>query len=110
MPRLRTRYYDDRLAEQIAQGCRQVVSSLGAGHAWRSQVRSWIAYFEIDDAGTLDFKKTRYAANRIDAQVTFIPGDYVAYGVIPLLEARLRHGLAELLHLGRQHDVFTRRT
>ncbi|HMK40530.1 MAG TPA: class I SAM-dependent methyltransferase, partial [Methyloceanibacter sp.] len=44
-------------------------------------------YFEIDDAGTLDLKKTRYAANRIDAQVTFIPGNYVASGVIPLLEA-----------------------
>ena len=30
MPRLRTRYYDDRLGEQIAQGCRQVVI-LGSG-------------------------------------------------------------------------------
>ena len=30
MPRLRTRYYDDRLGEQIAQGCKQVVI-LGSG-------------------------------------------------------------------------------
>ncbi len=88
MPRLRTRYYDDRLAEQIAQGCRQVVI-LGAGLDTRGvrKCAPGVAYFEIDDAGTLDLKKTRYAANRIDAQVTFIPGDYVASGVIPLLEA-----------------------
>jgi len=88
MPRLRTRYYDDRLAEQIAQGCRQVVI-LGAGLDTRGVRKRapGVAYFEIDDAGTLDLKKTRYAANRIDAQVTFIPGNYVASGVIPLLEA-----------------------
>ncbi len=41
---------------------------------------------EIDDAGTLELKKARYAANGIDARVTFIPGNYVALGVIPLLE------------------------
>jgi len=88
MPRLRTRYYDDRLAEQIAQGCRQVVI-LGSGLDSRGVRKRapGVAYFEIDDAGTLDLKKTSYAANRIDAEVTFIPGNYVAYGVIPLLEA-----------------------
>jgi len=88
MPRLRTRYYDDRLGEQIAQGCRQVVI-LGSGLDTRGVRKRapGVAYFEIDDAGTLDLKKTRYAANRIDAEVTFIPGNYVASGVIPLLEA-----------------------
>jgi methyltransferase (TIGR00027 family) len=88
MPRLRTRYFDDRLGERIAQGGRQVVI-LGAGLDTRGVRKRapGVAYFEIDDAGTLDLKKTRYAANRIDAQVTFIPGDYVASGVIPLLEA-----------------------
>jgi methyltransferase (TIGR00027 family) len=87
MPRLRTRYYDDRLGEQIAQGSRQVVI-LGSGldtRAVRKRAQG-VAYFEIDDAGTLELKKARYAANGIDAHVTSIPGNYVALGVIPLLE------------------------
>jgi methyltransferase (TIGR00027 family) len=88
MPRLRTRYYDDRLGEQIAQGCRQVVI-LGSGLDTRAVRKRapGVAYFEIDDAGTLELKKARYAANGIDARVTFIPGNYVASGVIPLLTA-----------------------
>jgi methyltransferase (TIGR00027 family) len=88
MPRLRTRYYDDRLGEQIAQGCRQVVI-LGSGldtRAVRKRAQR-VTYFEIDDAGTLELKKARYAANGIDAAVTLIPGNYVASGVIPLLTA-----------------------
>jgi methyltransferase (TIGR00027 family) len=87
MPRLRTRYYDDRLGEQIAQGCRQVVI-LGSGLDTRAMRKRapGVAYFEIDDAGTLELKKARYAANGIDAAVTFIPGNYVALGVIPMLE------------------------
>ncbi len=35
--------------------------------------------------GTLRMKQARYAANGIDAAVTFIPGNYVAAGVLPLL-------------------------
>lgn len=87
MPRLRTRYYDDRLGEQIAQGCRQVVI-LGSGLDTRPVRKGapGVAYFEIDDVGTLELKKARYAANGIDARVTFIPGNYVALGVIRLLE------------------------
>lgn len=87
MPRLRTRYYDDRLGEQIAQGCRQVVI-LGSGLDTRAVRKRapGVVYFEIDDAGTLELKQARYAANGIDARVTFIPGNYVALGVIPLLE------------------------
>jgi hypothetical protein len=104
MPRLRTRYFDDRLDEQITQGCRQVVI-LGSGLDTRPVRKraDGVAYFEIDDANTLSLKQARYAANGIDAPVTFIPSNYVAAGV--LLEQRLRRKPAELLHLGRQYDV-----
>ena len=86
MPRLRTRYFDDRLDEQIAQGCRQVVI-LGSGLDTRPVRKraDGVAYYEIDDANTLSLKQARYAANGIDAPVTFIPGNYVAAGVLPLL-------------------------
>jgi methyltransferase (TIGR00027 family) len=88
MPRLRTRYYDDRLGEQIAQGCKQVVI-LGSGLDTRPvrKAAPGVAYFEIDDAGTLDLKKARYSATGTDARVTFISANYVASGVIALLEA-----------------------
>jgi methyltransferase (TIGR00027 family) len=88
MPRLRTRYYDDRLSEQIAQGCKQVVI-LGSGLDTRPvrKAAPGVAYFEIDDAGTLDLKRARYAANNIDAPMTLISGNYAASGVIPLLTA-----------------------
>jgi methyltransferase (TIGR00027 family) len=84
---LRTRYFDDRLDDQIARGCRQVVI-LGAGLDTRAQRKSapGVTYFEIDDAATLGFKKTRLAERGFDAPVTFIPGNYVASGVVPLLE------------------------
>jgi methyltransferase (TIGR00027 family) len=86
MPRLRTRYFDDRLDERIADGCKQVVI-LGSGLDTRPVRKRapGVAYFEIDDANTLSFKKERYAENGIDAPVNFIPGDYVAAGVLPLL-------------------------
>ena len=85
--RIRTRYLDDRLDEQLARGCRQVVI-LGAGLDTRAvRKRSpGVAYFEIDDVDTLSFKKLRLAESGIDAPVTFIPGDYVADGVLRLLE------------------------
>ena len=86
--RLRTRYFDDRLDEQLARGCRQIVI-LGAGldtRAVRKQADG-VAYFEIDDPGTMNFKRVRLAERGIDAPVTFIPGNYVETGVLPLLEA-----------------------
>lgn len=88
MPRLRTRYYDDRLDAQLTNGCQQVVI-LGSGLDTRAERKraDGVAYFEIDDASTLDFKKARLAANGFDARVTFIPGNYVASGVLPLLYA-----------------------
>jgi O-methyltransferase involved in polyketide biosynthesis len=46
-----------------------------------------VVYFEIDDVNTLSFKKARLAQSGIDAPTIFIPGDYVADGVLPLLEA-----------------------
>jgi methyltransferase (TIGR00027 family) len=86
--RLRTRYFDDRLDEQLARGCRQVVI-LGAGLDTRAVRKraNGVAYFEIDDASTLNFKQARLAERGIDAPVTFIPGNYVTAGVLPLLEA-----------------------
>src|SRR5262249_25587090 len=42
--------------------------------------------FEIDDAATLTMKQTRYEDLRIDADVIFIPGNYVTDGVIALLK------------------------
>jgi methyltransferase (TIGR00027 family) len=85
--RLRTRYFDDRLDEAIAEGCRQVVI-LGAGLDTRA-VRKHapgVVFFEIDDAGTLRFKCERLAAAGIVDPAVFIPGDYVAEGVLALLE------------------------
>ena len=79
MVKLRTRYFDDRLDEQLSLGCRQIVI-LGAGidtRAVRKQAPG-VAYFEIDDLNTLGFKRTRLAESGIDARVTFISGDYVA--------------------------------
>ena len=58
MPRLRTRYYDDRLDAQLADGCRQVVI-LGSGldtRAVRKQTDG-VAFFEIDDARPLSSRK-----------------------------------------------------
>ncbi len=87
MIRLRTRYFDDRLDEQIEQGCRQVVI-LGAGldtRAVRKQ-KSGTLYFEIDDGAILAFKKAHLEKNGILSDVRFIPANYVTDGLIPLLK------------------------
>ena len=88
LPRLRTRYFDDRLDEQLALGCPQVVI-LGAGLDTRAvrKCSEGVTYFEIDDASTLSLKQARYAANGIEVEAIFIPGDYVAAGVVPLLDS-----------------------
>jgi methyltransferase (TIGR00027 family) len=88
MPRLRTRYFDERLDERLAQGCRQVVI-LGSGLDTRAvRKRSeGVAYFEIDDLNTLSFKQARLAERGIDVPIHFIAANYVASGVMPLLEA-----------------------
>jgi methyltransferase (TIGR00027 family) len=86
--RLRTRYFDDRLDEQLARGCRQVVI-LGAGLDTRGvrKQSDGVVYFEIDDFGTLNFKRARLAERGIDAPICFVPGNYVEAGVLPLLKA-----------------------
>jgi methyltransferase (TIGR00027 family) len=86
--RLRTRYFDDRLDEQLDRGCRQVIIP-GAGldtRAVRKQV-SGVTYFEIDDADILNFKQTRLAEAGISARVVYIPGNYVIDGLLQLLAA-----------------------
>ncbi len=86
--RIRTRYFDDRLDEQLTLGCRQVVI-LGAGldtRAVRKQSPG-VAYFEIVDLKILSFKKARLAERGIHATTTYIPGDYVADDLLRLLEA-----------------------
>jgi methyltransferase (TIGR00027 family) len=60
---------------------------LGAGldtRAVRKQAAN-VRYFEIDDAATLALKQTCYEQQGIDADVTFIPGNYVRDGAIDLL-------------------------
>jgi methyltransferase (TIGR00027 family) len=87
--RLRTRYFDDGLDEQLDRGCRQVIIP-GAGldtRAVRKQVPG-VTYFEIDDADILNFKQTRLAEAGIEAPVVFVPGDYVVDGLLPLLAAK----------------------
>jgi len=86
--RIRTRYFDDRLEQAIAAGCRQIVI-LGAGldtRAFRKQAPC-VVYYEIDDANTLSFKQERLEAAGYRASDVFIPGNYVERGVLPLLEA-----------------------
>jgi methyltransferase (TIGR00027 family) len=86
--RLRTRYLDDRLDEQLADDCRQVVI-LGSGldtRAVRKRVQG-VVCFEIDDPSTVNFKRARLAERGIDAPIQFIAGNYVTSGTLPLLEA-----------------------
>ena len=83
---LRTRYFDDRLDEQLSRGCRQVVIP-GAGLDTRGvrKQKSGVTYFEIDDADILNFKKEQLAKAGIEAQIVFIPGNYVTDGLLRLL-------------------------
>ncbi len=86
--RLRTRYFDDRLDEQLGRGCRQVVIP-GAGLDTRGvrKQQPGVTYFEIDDADILNFKQTRLAEAGIKARAVFIPGNYVTDGLLRLLAA-----------------------
>ena len=86
MVRIRTRYLDDRLDRQLQLGYQQVVI-IGAGLDTRSirKPAPSVVYFEIDDENILAFKKARLEENGIDANVKFIPGNYVRDGLIDLL-------------------------
>ena len=84
--RVRTKYLDDMLESQLVSDVRQVVI-LGAGLDTRSvrKPASGVTYFEIDDPDTLRVKQECYEREGIDANVTFIPGNYVTDGLIDLL-------------------------
>lgn len=85
--RIRTRYLDDRLDRQLHLGCGQVVI-LGAGLDTRSIRKQApnVAFFEIDDENTLNFKKARLEENALNSRVTFIPGNYVTDNLVQLLK------------------------
>jgi methyltransferase (TIGR00027 family) len=85
--RVRTKYLDDMLERQINSNVRQVVI-LGAGLDTRAvrKAAAGVRYFEIDDRETLSFKQACYEENEIEADATFIPGNYVTDGLIELLK------------------------
>ena len=87
MVKLRTRYFDDVLAQQLTLGYQQVVI-LGSGLDTRAVRMSapGVRYFEIDQAATLQLKAERLAANDMGVEVIYIPGDYVKDNLIALLE------------------------
>jgi methyltransferase (TIGR00027 family) len=88
MVKTRTRYFDDRLDAEIADGIGQVVI-LGAGLDTRAvrKPSADVRYFEIDDPATMELKRRCYADARIDADVTFIAGNYVTDNLIDLLRS-----------------------
>ena len=88
MVKTRTRYFDDMLDAQIADGIGQVVI-LGAGLDTRAvrKASAGVRYFEIDDPATMELKRRCYANAYIDAGVRFIPGNYVTDGLIDLLRS-----------------------
>jgi methyltransferase (TIGR00027 family) len=85
--KIRTRYFDDRLDQQLQLGYRQVVI-LGAGLDTRSirKQAPGVVYFEIDDGNTLSFKKSRLEGHGRLEGVTFIPANYVTDGLVQLLK------------------------
>lgn len=87
MVKLRTKYFDDVLSNQILGGCKQVVI-LGSGLDTRAARINGekVTYFEIDDCGTLQLKEETLKANKVTANVRYIPGDYVKDGLISLLK------------------------
>src|SRR5262245_9406475 len=85
MVKIRTKYFDDVLEQQLSSGCRQVVL-LGAGLDTRAVRKSAgdVRYFEIDNAATLSLKQRCFDAQGIHPNVRFIAGNYVN-GLIALL-------------------------
>lgn len=87
MIKLRTKYFDDVLSNQILAGCKQV-AILGSGLDTRATRINGegVKYFEIDDRATLELKESTLKAYRVPANVCYIPGDYVKDGLISLLK------------------------
>ena len=71
---LRTRYFDDRLDEQLSRGCRQVVilalASTPVGCVSKCPA---LSISEIDDEDILNFKKERLVEAGIEAPIVYIP-------------------------------------
>jgi methyltransferase (TIGR00027 family) len=86
MVKVRTKYLDDTLDRQVRADARQVLI-LGAGLDTRAARKRapGVRYFEIDDPDTLAHKQACYAEHRIEADVRFIPGNYVTDGFIDQL-------------------------
>ncbi|MEG4058503.1 MULTISPECIES: class I SAM-dependent methyltransferase [unclassified Microcoleus] len=87
MVKLRTKYFDDVLSNQILGGCKQVVI-LGSGLDTRAARINGekVTYFEIDDRVTLQLKEEALKTNKVTANVRYVPGDYVKDGLISLLK------------------------
>lgn len=87
MIKLRTKYFDDVLSNQILSGCKQIVI-LGSGLDTRAARMNGegVHYWEIDDRAILELKAETFKANKIKANVRYIPGDYVQDDLIALLK------------------------
>ncbi|MEG4347664.1 class I SAM-dependent methyltransferase [Microcoleus sp. A003_D6] len=87
MIKLRTKYFDDVLSNQILAGCQQIVI-LGSGLDTRAARINGekVTYVEIDDRATLELKESTLKAHKIKANVRYIPGDYLQDGLIALLK------------------------
>ncbi len=85
--KLRTKYFDDVLSNQVLGGCKQIVI-LGSGLDTRAARINGekVTYFEIDDLATLQLKEQTLTANKVSANVRYLPGDYVKDGLISLLK------------------------
>ncbi len=86
MIKLRTKYFDDVLSNQILAGCKQVVI-LGSGLDTRAARMNGegVDYWEIDNGATLELKESTFKTNKIMANVRYIAADYVQDGLIALL-------------------------
>lgn len=95
MVKIRTKYFDEMLERQILAGCRQVVM-LGSGLDTRAVRKAApdLKYYEVDDGATLAMKQARMKGHGIEANITFIAGNYVTDGLMPLLK---QNGLDPML-------------
>ena len=107
--RLRTRYLDDRLDEQLARGCRQVVI-LGAGLDTRAVRKRFpgVAYFEIDDANTLSFKEARLAENGMPPRLPSSPAIMSPTACSACLRRTASNASCRVFSLGGQHESSTK--
>ncbi|MBD1832452.1 class I SAM-dependent methyltransferase [Cyanobacteria bacterium FACHB-472] len=86
MVKIRTKYFDDVLSNQISLGYQQVVI-LGSGLDTRAVRKGTedVVFFEIDNQNTLLLKEESLKQNQISANVKYISGDYIKDDLIALL-------------------------